>query len=171
MTKRKAIKLAVIAMLVCALWGCSKEDTGKDTENQTTQKQQEKEYIYLHGEQKIAMGDDVEAAVKILGEDYEYFEAPSCAVDGMDMFYYYQNVTLVVNEIDGKKIVTGLWLLNDAVGTPEGIRIHSAYEDVIATYGSQYEMKGTVLIYSGNNVELSIGITEGKVTTLEYVYR
>ena len=80
-------------------------------------------------------------------------------------------MTLVVNEIEGKKIVTGLWLLNDAVGTPEGIRINSTYEDVIATYGSAYEMKGKVLIYSGKNVELSIGISDGKVSTLEYAYR
>lgn len=160
----------MLAMMVCFLWGCAKEEADRPSDKPKQQKQ-ETEYVYLYEEQKIAMGDDVEAAVEILGEEFEYFEAPSCAVDGVDMFYYYRNVTLVANEIDGRKIVTGLWLLNDAVETAEGIRINSDYEEVLATYGSEYERKGDIMIYSGKNVELSIGITERKVSTLEYAYK
>ena len=53
------------------------------------------------------------------------------------MFYYYHNLTLTANEIDGKKIITDLYFKNDALETTEGIRINIEYDKEMEVFGSK----------------------------------
>lgn len=84
------------------------------------------------------------------------------------MFYYYHNLTLTANEIDGKKIITDIYFKNDAVATTEGIRINMEYAKVMDVYGSDYEMSGTMMEYIRGNTILCIDIRDKKVAAIEY---
>ncbi len=168
--KRVKMLIAMLMLVICGVGGCKEKDKGEETTTKVTQQKQKKEYVYKVGDGRVAMGTPVEDALALLGTDYEYFEAPSCAVEGLDYYYYYQNVTMVANDINGQRLVTGLWLLNDAVSTAEGIHIQSTNKEVLAAYGNDYEMRGTQMLYSGKNTILTIGIKDGKVNTIEYAY-
>ncbi|MDY5577511.1 MAG: hypothetical protein SPF70_08635 [Lachnospiraceae bacterium] len=162
MTGKKTYIVLVFVML-SLLAGCQEQGNDK-----TEGENKKEEYYYEYQGEKIIPGQKVEQVLEILGDDYEYFEAKSCAVDGMDMFYYYQNITLVVNEIEGEKVVVGLYFKNDTVATEKGIRINSTYEEVAQAYGSDYERNGTELEYSSENTVLAIGMEDGAVASIEY---
>ncbi len=87
------------------------------------------------------------------------------------MFYYYQNLTVRANEIEGEKVVTEIYFKNDTVATPEGIRITSSYADVIAKYGNDYKTNGTALEYIKGDTLLLIDMKDGKVAAVTYQYK
>lgn len=173
MNKKKLVVIGMAGLLSCALWACEKEnDSGRDGgEEKGVEASEVSKYYYEYEKQKIYITQDIEEAVGILGTGYEYFEAPSCASDGLDMFYYYQNLTLMANEISGKKVVTDIYFKNDTVSTPEGIKINSGYLDVVNQYGSDYEMNGTALEYVDGNTLFTVDINDGKVVSIEYEYK
>lgn len=166
MKHRKIPVLFLLVLLAMCFMACAAEKTQKkDSVGNTTQ---EEPYYYEADGKKIYIGQEIDDAVAILGEDYEYFEAASCAVEGLDMFYYYHNLTLTANEIDGKKIITDIYFKNDAVATTEGIRINMEYAKVMDVYGSDYEMSGTMMEYIRGNTILCIDVRDKKVAAIEY---
>jgi len=169
MKRRKRIALCItIALYVLCACAREPDSENKNHKNEEKETEVQETYYYQYEEQKVYIAQKIEEALAALGNDYEYFEAPSCAARGMDMFYYYQNLTVRANEIEGEKVVTEIYFKNDTVATPEGIRIHSAYADVIGKYGSEYYMNGTALEYSRGNMVLVIDMKDGKVAGITY---
>ncbi len=172
MKRIKTIILCITATfyILCA---CTKQSSSenKEKEEKETQIQTQEAYYYKYEDQKIYITQKIEEAVAALGDNYEYFEAPSCAAQGMDMFYYYQNLTVRANEIEGEKVVTEIYFKNDTVATPEGIRITSSYADVIAKYGNDYKTNGTALEYIKGDTLLLIDMKDGKVAAVTYQYK
>ena len=173
MKAKKIVFLCVAVIFVYAICACTKKnDSQNNGEKETTLEQsQTLKYYYEYENQKVYIAQRIEEAVLILGDDYEYFEAPSCAAKGMDMFYYYQNLTIMANEIDGEKIIVQIYFKNDTIATPEGIRINSLYADVVNQYGTDYNMNGTALEYSSKNTLFIIDFKDGKVASIEYQYK
>ena len=98
MKHRKIPVLFLLVLLAMCFMACAAEKTQKkDSVGNTTQ---EEPYYYEADGKKIYIGQEIEDAVAILGEDYEYFEAASCAVEGLDMFYYYHNLTLTARSFN-----------------------------------------------------------------------
>lgn len=161
--------IGIAAVLLSACKG-TMEEKKKDAEKIKTE-QPGIYYYETSDEKKIYILQSVTEAVEALGQDYEYFEAPSCASDGLDMFYYYQNITLMANELDGEKVITDIYFKNDTVSTPEGIRINSEYADVVNQYGSDYVLNGTALEYTDQNTVLIVDIKDGKVASVEYKWK
>lgn len=173
MKMRKTAVVCLAGMLAFTIWGCEKEDNSEKNSREIAKAESTGpgKYCYEYENQKVYITQPIEEAVEILGEDYEYFEAPSCASEGVDMFYYYQNITLMANEKNDEKIVTQIYFKNDTVSTPEGIRINSSYADVVNQYGSDYTMNGTALEYSEGSTLLVIDVRDGKVVSIEYEYK
>ena len=92
MKHRKIPVLFLLVLLAMCFMACAAEKTQKkDSVGNTTQ---EEPYYYEADGKKIYIGQEIEDAVAILGEDYEYIEAESCEVEGLDKFYKYQNLKL-----------------------------------------------------------------------------
>ena len=170
---KKTILLCILVMSAYMICACENQSASKDKEEKETKVSisELSKYYYEYEHQKIYIAQKIEEAVEILGGNYEYFEAPSCASDGIDMFYYYQNFTVMANEINGEKLVAQIYFKNDTVATPEGIRITSSYADVVNQYGTDYDMNGTALEYSDGNTLLVIDVKDGKVAAIEYEYK
>lgn len=170
---RKTAAFCLAGILAFAMWGCEKENNSEKNSQEMTKAEiaGPGKYYYEYENQKVYITQSIDEAVQILGENYEYFEAPSCASDGLDMFYYYQNLTLMANEMNGEKIVTQIYFKNDTVATPEGIRMNSPYADVVNQYGSDYKMNGTALEYAEGSTLFIIDIRDGKVASIEYEYK
>lgn len=170
---KKIILLYILVMSAYITCACEKQSVSKEEGEKETQASvlELSKYYYEHEHQKIYIAQKIDEAVAILGDNYEYFEAPSCASDGIDMFYYYQNLTVMANEVNGEKLVAQIYFKNDTVATPEGIRISSPYADVVSQYGTDYNMNGTALEYSDKNTLLVIDVKDGKAASIEYQYK
>lgn len=75
----------------------------------------------------IAMHAEVEPILQKLGEAMEYFEAESCAFQGMERVYTYSGFELHTYEMDGTDYVAALIFLDDSVSTKEGVYLFPAW--------------------------------------------
>ncbi|MDR2590831.1 MAG: hypothetical protein LBC71_07595 [Oscillospiraceae bacterium] len=91
------------------------------------------------GDFVVEMNMNVEYALAALGEPLGVFEAPSCAFDGVDRIFQYQNFQLLTYPIGDDDFIHTISFRNDLIRTTEGIRIGSSINDVLQAYGDEYE--------------------------------
>jgi hypothetical protein len=125
-------------------------------------------YSFVYNNVEITPGDDIAPIVKALGEPSKYYEAASCAFNGLDKMYTYGSVQINTYPDGGCDKVLSIVILDDANMTPEGITIGSEKEKVIAAYGTDYEGGDTSLIYKKGGTELKFILRDGCVTSIQY---
>ena len=104
-----------------------------------------------------------------LGEPLQYYEAASCAFDGLDKTYTYAGYT-VLTRPDGKKdFVNSILLTDDSVTTPEGAYIGMTADAVKGIYGDPTDETATLLSYTDGNTTLSFVLSDGRVVSIEYI--
>lgn len=86
-----------------------------------------------------------------LGDDYEYSESISCAYDGLDKIYAYDNFSIYTYPDGDKDYVLEVEVLGGNYATSKGIKIGSSREDVIKAYGEKYLEDGALLYYNKTN--------------------
>lgn len=117
----------------------------------------------------IAMHAEVEPILQKLGEAMEYFEAESCAFQGMERVYTYSGFELHTYEMDGTDYVAALIFLDDSVSTKEGVYLFSSLEDVLAAYGDGYTKTNDMYSYERDGSKLSFLVENDEVTMIEYM--
>ena len=117
----------------------------------------------------IKMHAEVEPILQKLGEAMEYFEAESCAFQGMERVYTYSGFELHTYEMDGTDYVAAVIFLDDSVSTKEGVYLFSSLEDVLAAYGDGYVKTNDMYSYEKGGSKLSFLIENGEVTSIEYM--
>jgi hypothetical protein len=105
-----------------------------------------------------------------LGEPKGSFEAPSCAYQGKDVFYYYKGFQLTVNNIDGADHVTGIMVVDDTVSIPQGLKIGNTQDEMLACMGSGYTESAGLYQFVSGNTTLQIQIKNGVVASITYLY-
>ncbi len=86
-----------------------------------------------------------------LGDDYEYSESISCAYDGLDKIYTYENFSIYTYPDGDKDYVLEVEVLGGNYATDKGIKIGSSRADVIKAYGEKYFEDGALLYYNKTN--------------------
>ncbi|MFA7412511.1 MAG: hypothetical protein WCZ27_09765, partial [Tissierellaceae bacterium] len=179
-------KYLILVLAALLLTGCGKqadkvEDTGEDlTVNQQGEnspgesgKQAEgKEdlgFSFTSGDLKIYLNQEATPFVKTLGNAMEQFEAPSCAFQGMDVFYVYPGFELSTYPLEGSHYVSTIDFIDDSVSTEEGIYIGSSLEDVISKYGDNYQQSGDIYTYVSGDTSLAFAIVNGQVENITYM--
>jgi len=104
-----------------------------------------------------------------IGEPDSYFEAASCAFEGLDKTYTYSGVEIITYPYNDVDYISSIRLLDDTVSTPEGISIGSSQEDVTTAYGSDFEDLGTGYSYEDGDTILEILFQDGAVVSVEYI--
>lgn len=119
---------------------------------------------------KIRPYDLIDDVVAGLGEPSKgTFDAPSCAYQGMDVFYNYGAFQLTVNDVDGAKHVTVIMVVDDTVSTPEGVKIGQTEDEMKPKLGGATGDNGLYRVESGK-ATLQIQIADGKVKSILYTY-
>lgn len=103
-----------------------------------------------------------------LGDPANYFEAESCAFEGLDKTYTYDAVEIITYPDEDVDRISTVRILTNAVSTPEGITIGSTPEDVTAAYGEEYDAIGQQYTYEDGDCLLSILFQDGKAISVEY---
>ena len=116
----------------------------------------------------VAIDDDMAQVLEELGEPQSYFEAASCAFEGLDKTYTYSGFTIITRPEEAD-LVTSILLTDDSTATPEGIYIGSPAESVTAAYGAADKQADTLLSYTRGGTTLNFILNDGVVISIEYL--
>ena len=105
-------------------------------------------YVLTYQGCALPANADFAPLLAYLGEPASYFEAESCAFEGLDKTYTYDAVEIVTY--------------------PEGVTIGSTPEDVTAAYGEEYDTIGQQYAYEDGDCLLSVLFQDGKAISVEY---
>lgn len=145
------------------------EEVSQEKDLQEDPKETVPEEVFAFVVKGISIPMDGESAdlVDQLG-DYEYYEAPSCAFQGLDKIYTYHGFTVYTYEADGTDHVSSVVLTDDSVTTPEGIAIGFGLDEVLAAYGDGYTTNGSAYIYTKGKTTLSFILQNEQISSIEY---
>jgi len=114
------------------------------------------------------MNVDVAPIIEALGEPVEYFEAPSCAFQGLDKIYYYNGFELSTYPLEDKDMISTVNFLDDSVTTEQGIYLGASLEEVIAAYGEDYIQELSSYTYNLNDTNLTFIVEADAVISITY---
>lgn len=161
-----ALLLAVSCVCLCA---CGGENNGGAVSNNSENKQEnETSYIFTYDGMEISVNEDIESVVGKLGEPIAYYEAASCAFDGMDKFYTYSSFQLDTYPKDGKDMLASIYFKDDLVKTTEGISLYMTKDDMIAAYGEATTVNGNEYTYEKGNGCLYFILEGDEIISIEY---
>ncbi len=128
-------------------------------------------YYFDYNGTPVYLGDLMENVLAILGPELNFYEAPSCAYDGMAKMYVYggfELATYIINEGDADRLYS-LTFLDDSVATAEGAYIGQSYDDMVALYSDGYEeIPGGAYLYNKDGTVLSFTVPDGEITVIQY---
>ena len=184
--KKISILLIVLMLLMTGCGG--KEETPEDTGNadgtnknatvneETSSDQQDKSeesqvagFEFEYNGVTIPLNVDVAPILEELGESMDYFEAPSCAFQGLDKIYYYSGFELSTYPLEKKDFISSINLLDDTVTTKEGIYLGATLDDVISTYGEEYSEENGFYTYTLGETQLTFVVENDVVTAITYL--
>jgi hypothetical protein len=155
----KKILIGIIVVLLLA--GCSGGE-------QVQSKPQDQGYVFNYNGIPIVVNTDVEPVLKELGEPLDYFEAESCAFQGLDKTYYYSGFELTTYPKDNTDYISSVYFMDDSVSTAEGIYIGSSVDDVLEAYGEDYTGGENAYIYTKGDSSLIIITENDEVISITY---
>ena len=154
--KRILMTLLAVFMLV----GCGG--------GETADKNQKESFVFEINDVVIKMNEETSNVLTSLGKEISYFEAKSCAFDGLDKTYTYQGFQLITYPDNEKDYVNSVVLTDDTVTTKEGVYIGDDKTHVLDVYGSSYEEKSGSFVYTKGDSTLEIIFENDKVVSIVY---
>lgn len=184
------MKKKLFAIMICSvlcLAACGKKDAKEETKQpqdvkteqqdsvnkteNTAQGEEKKEpvgYFFTNESVNIYMDQDIAEIVKGIGEPVSYFEAASCAFEGLDKVYTYDHFVINTYPLGGKDLVSSVVLMDDLVETPEGAYIGCSAKDVVDAYGSDYKETAGAYTYSKDGMDLMFLFDGDSVKSIQY---
>lgn len=170
------------AVCLCVLGGCSKipvQNTEGATITSTTTVEQitsgleqtvevKKGYFFEHKGLEIVIDTEAASVLEALGETKSYFEAASCAIDGMIRTYGYNSFELDTYEQDGKEYISCIYFKDDTITTKEGAYLFMTKEQLLNIYGEDYTIEAGMFVYSKDEMKLKFILTDDIVTSIQY---
>lgn len=141
-------------------------DTQSETPEEDDTQETAKGYVFVVQGTALPIDADISTVTDALGEPLSYYEAASCAFDGLDKIYTYAGFT--VQTYPDSDSIYMIVLKDDSVSTQEGISIGDTLEQVVAAYGSDYTEETGMIVYRKDGMKLSFIIQEDEVVSIEY---
>ncbi|MBF7097031.1 hypothetical protein [Alkalibacter mobilis] len=168
---KKFMIVMLIALSLTFLAGCSGDGTADDTKNNddTGGDPQIESYGFEYEDVDIYVNMDAESLMEKLGEEQSYFEAPSCAFEGIDKIYSYGSFEIHTYPVEDKDYVSAIILIDDSVQTKEGVYIGDPKNKVIETYGEDYNDANGAVAYEKGDGKLQFIFQNDAVAAIEYI--
>lgn len=168
---KKTLKwLVPLALLVLIFSACG--NTAEESKTPQTDTKAGSKYVFVYNNVKLPMNAEFGPLLKQLGEADSYFEAASCAFNGLDKVYTYKGLEINTypNE-ENKEIdyISSIRILDESVKTPEGITIGSTLDEVLAAYGDNYTENEGQYTFTDGDAEVSILMEDGAAISVEYI--
>ncbi len=163
----KKVTVVISAIIIgILLVSCSDNGKGKA---QGYDASSQKNFIFETNNIEIKLHEEAEDIILGLGEYKEYFEAESCAFEGLDKIYTYSSFEISTYEKDSIDYISGISLMDDTVSTKEGISLFQTLEELKAIYGENYKEENGVYTYTKAQSQISFMIKENKIVQIEYL--
>ncbi len=152
-------------------------DKGQNQEqNRESQSGQENEaaenykgYVFISKDVVIEMDAEAEPVIEALGEPLSYFEAASCAFEGLDKIYTYSGFEINTYPGKDKDYISSVIIKDDSVTTVEGVTIGDSKEKMEQAYGTQCTVEENLYIYEKDDMKLRFIVKDGVIEAIEYV--
>ena len=179
---RKILAMTMAAgLLLLAGCGDSEKVIGGDVVNvttgsryegttaQTSQTETAASRGYVLMVNNVTVEVDAEAApiVEALGEPVSYFEAASCAFEGLDKIYTYNSFEIDTYPSQDRDLVSAVILKDDSIATAEGVCIGDSLEKLQEVYG-EATLENGMLIYAKDGMKLCFIMQDDSVISIEY---
>lgn len=128
---------------------------------------QAKGYVFVSGSATVEIDALAAPIVEALGEPVSYYEAASCAFEGLDKTYTYKGFELDTYPTGDDDYVSAVIFKDDSIKTPEGIGIGDTAQKVEEVYGSAAQEKG-MLVYAKDGMKLCFIVKDDEVVSVEY---
>jgi len=176
-------KLILVLMIAFLMAGCGGE---KINNGETTPVEQEKQtqgttdttnapeakepkgYVFEYNSVKIGMDMEATPIIEALGEPVSYFEAPSCAFEGLDKTYSYGSFEIDTYEQNGKDYISCIFFCDDLIETPEGVALFETKADMVSAYGETYAEEYGMFVYEKDGMKLKFILEGDEITSIEY---
>lgn len=127
-------------------------------------------YVFTTGDGvTVSVDEDMAQVLTDLGEAQSYFEAESCAFEGLDKTYTYPGFVITTRPDGENDYVNSIRLTDDSVSTVEGVYIGSSEADVKAAYGEDGGADQGMLSYTAGGESLNFILEDGAVISIEYL--
>lgn len=147
----------ILLIFIFASVGCMSEESSS----------KEEAFSLEIGSKTINLGSEYQK--EIFGSELEYSEIASCAFEGLDKTYRFQNYEVTTYPIDGVDKIASIYFLDDTISTKEGIKITDSYEKMVEIYGNNYQKEGIQYTYTLGKTSLIFLIENGFITSIEYL--
>lgn len=127
------------------------------------------EFVLTYKDVEIKMHADIKPIVDQLDEADFYFEAPSCAFQGMDKTYTYGGFEIHTYEADGNDYVASILFINDTQATDEKVALFDTVEDVKKAYGEEFEESLGLYTYTLGESKITFLVEDGEISSIEYI--
>lgn len=125
-------------------------------------------YVFIHQDVVIEIDADAAPILEKLGEANSYFEAASCAFNGLDKMYTYGSFELDTYPVDDKDYVSMVLFKDDSIATAEGVSIGDPAEKVTEVYGKDAAKENGMIVYQKDGMKLCFIVENGSVSSIEY---
>lgn len=179
-------KVIILMLAILLLAGCAKETAqpgsdnlqGSDVANEDSYSSDKANggenneagegFSFQANDVTIPMNVDAAPIIEALGEADSYFEAASCAFQGLDKIYTYSGFEIYTYPNGEKDYISSVYLKDDSVQTDKGIYIGSTFDEVKTAYGEDYAEKSGEYTYTLGQTRLSFLIEEDCVSAITY---
>lgn len=161
--RNSIIIILIIAIIIVCIHIISNRNTENDEVNNI------QEYVFCNNNNKIKIDD--EFSREKYGQEKEYSEIISCAYEGLDRIYKYENYEITTYERDGKERIQSIYLLNDMVKTEEDVKITDSYNKMIEKYSDNYVREENMYTYIQGKTALKFIIENNIITSIEYILK
>lgn len=141
---------------------------GQNGEEVQAEKSSYKGYVFRSGDVVIEMDADAAPVLEKLGEPNSYFEAPSCAFEGVDKMYTYGSFELDTYPTGDKDFISAVIFKDDSITTPEGIGIGDSREKLTEAYGGEGTEELGMTVYRKDDMKLCFIFQEDSIASIEY---
>ena len=127
-----------------------------------------KGYTFVYKDVTIEMDADAAPIIEQLGEPDSYFEAPSCAFEGIDKMYTYGGLEVDTYPTDDKDYISSVIFKDDTLTTMEGIGIGDSVSSLEETYGTKWNDEDGMMVYEKDGMKLCFIVADDSVISIEY---
>lgn len=126
-------------------------------------------YVFISNGVYLTPDADMGALSLSLGEPLSYFEAASCAFEGLDKVYTYAGFEVDTYPTEAGDCISAIILKDDTVATPEGVMIGESAQRVLEVYGEPSSSTDTLYTYEKGGSALRFILRGEEIASIEYV--
>lgn len=128
-----------------------------------------KGYGFIYKKNNYKITDKALKLKKALGKSKNYKKSKSCAFNGEDYVYNYNDLILktYTNKKGGEEYILGVEFKTKNVSTDKGIKLGSSKKDMINKYGKTSEKFGVYTYKKGKN-GINFVVENNKIVEIEY---